>query len=167
MNNEKLIESIVREVLESMTDGKKGTPTTITKSQTLVSEYPFGYNVPEKIATYSGKKLSDLTLSKVISGEVTNEDIKISAQTLEMQSDVAKAVNREAFARNLERAAELIEVPDDRVLEIYDALRPYRSTKQELLDIANELEQQYQCKINANFIRQAADVYEQRGRLKK
>ena len=34
------------------------------------------------------------------------------------------------------RQAELIAVPDDRLLEIYNALRPYRSTKQELLDIA-------------------------------
>ena len=34
-----------------------------------------------------------------------------------------------------------------RVLEIYNALRPYRSTKQELLDIADELEGKYNCKV--------------------
>ncbi len=37
---------------------------------------------------------------------------------------------------NFERAAELTAVPDDRILEIYNALRPYRSTKEELLAIA-------------------------------
>ena len=42
---------------------------------------------------------------------------------------------REAFAGNLRRAAELISVPDERILEIYNALRPYRSTKEELLNI--------------------------------
>ncbi len=30
---------------------------------------------------------------------------------------------------NFERAAELTAVPDDRILEIYNALRPYRSTR--------------------------------------
>ena len=167
MNNEKLIENIVREVIGSMSDDKKVKPTNSSKTKTCVTEYPFGNKVPEKISTFSGKKLSDLTLDKVIKGEVTNDDIKISSETLEMQSDVAKSVNRGAFAKNLERAAELIEVPDDRVLEIYDSLRPYRSTKQELLNIADELENQYNCNINAKFIRQAADVYEKRGRLKK
>ena len=53
---------------------------------------------------------------------------------------MAESVHREAFAGNLRRAAELIAVPDDRLLEIYNALRPYRSTKQELLDIAGELD---------------------------
>ena len=68
---------------------------------------------------------------------------------------------------NLRRAAELIAVPDDRLLEIYNALRPYRSSKQELIDIANELDQKYGAKTAAALVREAADVYDQRGRLKK
>ena len=46
----------------------------------------------------------------------------------------------------MRRAAELIAVPDTRVLEIYNALRPYRSTKVELLAIADELEDKYNAK---------------------
>ena len=45
---------------------------------------------------------------------------------------------------NFERAAELTAVPDDRILEIYNALRPYRSTQAELLAIADDLEHRYQ-----------------------
>jgi len=35
-----------------------------------------------------------------------------------------------------------------------------------LLDMATELETNYQAKICAAFVREAADVYEKRGRLK-
>jgi propanediol dehydratase small subunit len=56
-------------------------------------------------------------------------------------------------------------IPDARVLEIYNALRPYRSTKQDLLGIADELDSQYQARICAALVREAAEVYERRGRL--
>lgn len=49
----------------------------------------------------------------------------------------------------------------------YNALRPYRSTKQELLDIAGELDGKYGAKTAASLVREAAEVYEKRGRLKK
>ena len=57
-------------------------------------------------------------------------------------------------------------LPDERLLAIYNALRPYRSTKKELLDIAAELEGTYGAKVSAGFVREAADVYEARGRLR-
>ena len=56
--------------------------------------------------------------------------------------------------------------PDDRILEIYKALRPYRSTKQELIAIADDLEQRYQAKICAAFVREAAELYVERKKLK-
>jgi propanediol dehydratase small subunit len=59
-----------------------------------------------------------------------------------------------------------VAIPDARVLEIYNALRPYRSTKRELLAIADEMEAKYNAKINAAFVREAADVYERRNRLR-
>ncbi|MXD27906.1 propanediol dehydratase small subunit PduE, partial [Escherichia coli] len=46
------------------------------------------------------------------------------------------------------------------------ALRPYRSTKQELIAIADELEQRYQAKIFAAFVREAAELYVERQKLK-
>jgi propanediol dehydratase small subunit len=50
---------------------------------------------------------------------------------------------------------------------MYDALRPYRRTKQELLDMADELQSKFQAKICADLVREAAEVYEKRGRLKR
>ena len=49
---------------------------------------------------------------------------------------------------------------------MYNALRPYRSTKQELLDIAKELRDQYNAKICADWFEEAAEFYETRKKLK-
>ncbi|MCD8232977.1 MAG: diol dehydratase small subunit, partial [Cloacibacillus porcorum] len=100
-------------------------------------------------------------------GPGTWHDLPISPESGEMQAPVAESVGRGAFANNMRRAAELIAVGDDRLLEIYNALRPYRSTKAELLAIAEELETKYNAKISGGLVREAAAVYEARGRLKK
>lgn len=168
MDQEQLIRQIMAEVMANL--GKdsvafqKKSPAAggaIGKEQ-----YPLGEKMPEKVFSATGKKLSDFSLDKLKSGELTAEDFRIAPETLEMQAQVAESVDRDSLARNMRRAAELIAVPDDQLLSIYNSLRPYRSTKAELYGIAEELETKYNCKVNAAFIREAADVYEKRGRLK-
>ncbi|MPN05489.1 Propanediol dehydratase small subunit [bioreactor metagenome] len=129
-------------------------------------EYPLATKIPESISTPTGKKLNDITLESVMSGQIKPEDIRISKETLEMQAQIAEEMKRDAIARNFRRAGELISVPDERILEIYNALRPFRSTKEELLTIADELEEKYNAKVNADFIREAAQVYETRKKLR-
>ena len=168
MSQDLLIKQIVEEVLKSM--GESTVQTNQNKKEVIskvTSEnYPLSEKMSDKIKAQSGMNFEDITLDKVINGQIKSEDIRISPETLEMQAQVAESVGRDAFASNLRRAAELIAVPDKRILEIYNSLRPYRSTKAELYAIADELENQYNCKINAAFVREAADVYERRGRLK-
>ena len=53
------------------------------------------------------------------------------------------------------------------LLEIYNALRPYRSTKAELYAIGDELINEYGATVSGNFVKEAADIYEKRNRLKK
>lgn len=130
-------------------------------------DYPLATKRPEFIKTPTGKKLEDVTLEKVLSGEIKPEDVRISPETLEMQAQIAEGMNRDAMARNFRRASELIAVPDDRILEIYNSLRPYRSTKEELLSIAEELESKYNAKVNADFLREAAEIYEKREKLRQ
>jgi len=166
MNNEQLIEKMVRDVLSNL-QGSEPAAKPASNGQVTERDYPLGEKSPERIKTKTGIAFKDLTLEKVMSGEIKAEDITISPDTLKMHGEIASSVNRDAFAMNLNRASELIAVPDQRILEIYDALRPYRSTKEELLAIADELDNKYGCKINAKFIRDAAVVYEKRGRLKK
>ena len=169
MDQEKLLKQIVEEVMKNINGSK-----TAVKRESFgysgkvnASDYPLGEKMPDKIKSPTGKVLSEMTLEKLIKGELGPADMRISPETLELQAQVAESVGRDAFARNLRRASELIAVPDERLLEIYNSLRPYRSTKKELYDIADELESKYSCKVNSAFIREAADVYEIRGRLRK
>ncbi|MPM73716.1 hypothetical protein SDC9_120698 [bioreactor metagenome] len=165
MSQDLLIKQIVEEVLKSMGQSAFENKKECTSAVTA-ENYPLSEKMSNKIKAQSGMNYDEITLDKVISGQIKSEDIRIAPETLEMQAQVAESVGREAFASNLRRAAELIAVPDKRILEIYNALRPYRSTKAELYDIADELENKYNCKVNAAFVREAADVYEKRGRLK-
>jgi propanediol dehydratase small subunit len=128
-------------------------------------DFPLATHRSELIRTPTGKRLEELTLDAVLNGEVTAEDLRITPRTLRLQAEVADAVRRPQLARNMRRAAELTAVPDERILEIYNALRPRASTKQQLLDIAEELESSYSASANAAFVREAAEVYERRGCL--
>ncbi len=171
MDSEQLIRQIMAEVManlgkDNVTFAKNEPAPAAGGARIDKSSYPLAEKMPDKVLSATGKALSTYTYAKVKSGELTAEDFRIAPATLEMQAQVAESVDRETLARNMRRAAELIAVPDAKLLEVYNSLRPYRSTKAELYGIAEELESKYQCRINAAFIREAADVYEKRGRLK-
>jgi propanediol dehydratase small subunit len=167
MDSEELIRQITAEVMRNL-GGGAGASTKAPAASGGVSaeQYPLGEKIPTQLKSASGKALPDFSLDKVISGELTAEDFRISPEVLEMQAEVAESVGRDAFGRNLRRAAELTNVPDDELLAVYNALRPYRSTKGELFAIADKLESEYGCEVNAAFIREAAEVYSDRGRLR-
>jgi propanediol dehydratase small subunit len=167
--NSEAIETMVREVLARMTnqDPAPGTAAPAAKSARAgVADYPLANKHPEWVKTATGKTLDDLTLENVLNGRVTAQDVRITPEILRIQADIARAAGRGLLAMNFERAAELTAVPDERVLEIYNSLRPFRSTKQELLAIADELDSRYKATICAGFIREAAELYLQRKKLK-
>jgi propanediol dehydratase small subunit len=78
---------------------------------------------------------------------------------------VALAAGRAQLAANLERAAELTGVPDEVILEVYTALRPHRSTADELERWADRLEEEFQATMTAAFVREAGAVYAKRNLL--
>lgn len=124
-------------------------------------QYPLSDH-PEEIETPSGTKISEITLEKIVEDEIDGEELVIAPETLEKQAQIAESEGRPQLARNFRRAAELTAVPDDRILEIYNALRPSGAEKAKLLDIADELESEYDAEINAEHVREAAEVYEER-----
>ncbi|MBK5260939.1 MAG: diol dehydratase small subunit [Peptostreptococcaceae bacterium] len=128
-------------------------------------DYPLADKRPELILTPTGKKIEDITMESVLLGDVTVDDCRISSQTLEYQAQIAESAKNRQMAANLRRAAELTGFSDKRVLEIYGALRPFRSTKEELAEIAEELEEKGAV-LNAAFVRQAIEVYAKRNKLK-
>ena len=89
----------------------------------------------------------------------TFKDFTITPEALELQAQVAESAGRPQIGRNMRRAAELTRIADERVLEIYNALRPHRSTFDELIAIADELDDKYQAHTCAAHVREATDVY--------
>ena len=130
-------------------------------------DYPLTSKRPDMVRTLTGKGFQDITLQNVVSGKINAQEIRIGPETLELQAQVAEKHGRRQLALNFRRAAELTRIPDEEVLKMYNALRPGRSTEEELLTMAKELEKKYRAKINAAFIREAVKVYEKRGLLKK
>jgi propanediol dehydratase small subunit len=165
MTQEQMLEQIVKQVMSSM--GVASEKATGSSDQVTKEDYPIGDKRPELIKSATGKAYKELTLDKLLSGELKAEDLRIRPETLELQAQVADSVKRGAFAINLRRAAELITVSDERILEIYNALRPYKSTKEELLAIADELRNEHDAPISASLVTEAAEVYYARKRSKE
>ena len=138
-----------------------------TRTLDAKKDFPLATERPDLVKSAGGLSLDEITLDKVIAGEIGFDDVKIRPETLEYQAQIAESIGRPHIAANMRRAAEMTRITDERLLEMYDSLRPYRCTKQELLDLAHELESEYQAKICSAFVREAADVYEKRGRLKR
>ena len=129
-------------------------------------QYPLGEHEKEKITSRTGKKLTDITLDEVMKNRVSADDIKISKEVLKAQGQVAREAGNDPMEKNFERAAELVDVPDEVILKMYDKLRPNRSTKLELVMMAQELLEKYNAKNCAKLVMEAAEVYEKRGILR-
>ncbi len=128
------------------------------------SDYPLAESQPQAIAGQRGKPLSAITLDAVLAGEVTMEDLRITPAALAAQADIARDAGRPKLAENFERAAELVNVPQDVVMEVYELLRPGRAKdKQQLLAAAAKLRDEHGARLMAAFVEEAAQVYEERG----
>ncbi|MBZ5593885.1 MAG: diol dehydratase small subunit [Acidobacteriia bacterium] len=118
------------------------------------------------IASKTGVPVEDLVLDRVAGGWGDMADFSIARETLLHQADVAAAGGRRQVAENFRRAAELVGVPDDMILRIYDALRPFRATPSELATLAAQLRLQFHAPECARWVEEAAEVYASRGLLR-
>ncbi len=117
----------------------------------------------DSVRTMSGRALDELTVEAVLAGELTAEDLRINGETLRHQADAAERAGYRQLAENLRRAAELTRVSNQEVLEIYEALRPGRATYDQLVGLANHLEDDCNAPLTAALVREAAEVYRERG----
>lgn len=125
-------------------------------------DYPLYEKHPELIKTQTGKSIDEINMENILSGKVIPEDCRISAQTLIYQAEIQESFGNPQIGANFRRAAEMTRIPDDRIIQIYNKMRPHVSTKEELLAIADELETKYDAKLNAALLRETAEVYEDR-----
>jgi propanediol dehydratase small subunit len=127
-----------------------------------IADYPLGTQRPDLVRTPGGLGLDELTLDALRAGRLDASEMRATAGTLELQAQVALAAGRAQLAANLARAAELTGVPDEIILEVYTALRPHRSTADELESWADRLERDFQATMTAAFVREARAVYAER-----
>lgn len=128
------------------------------------ADYPLAETQPEKVTGKRGKTLAAITLDAVLAGEVTIDDLRITPEALIAQSEIARDVGRPTLALNFERAAELVDVPQDVIMAAYELLRPGRAkSKLQLLDCAGMFRGTYGAERIAAFIEEAAHTYEERG----
>jgi propanediol dehydratase small subunit len=121
----------------------------------------------QPIRTLSGKNIDEIDMQKILSGELSTEDLRISAQTLRMQAEAAEKAGYRQVAQNLRRAAELTGISNDELFEIYDQLRPGRARYEQLLALAQRLETTHRAPLTAAFVRHGAEIYHRCGVTKK
>ena len=114
------------------------------------------------VRALSGRAVDELTLEAVRRGEVSLADLRIHPETLERQAEVAAGHANPQLAENLRRGAELVAFGDDELLQLYDRLRPGRSSAAELQAMADDLEARGARRCAA-LVREAQAAYLRRG----
>lgn len=130
------------------------------------NSYPLGQTGPERIRSHTGLPLPEITLEALRAGRIGPDDLTIHTETLQAQADIAETAGYQQLAANLRRAAELVNIPNERLLQIYESLRPRRSSYQELVALSEELVARYEAIENARFVREAAEAYRLNGLLR-
>lgn len=129
-----------------------------------IADYPLAETRSADIRGARGKSLDEITLEAVVAGAVTMADLRITPQALRDQAEIARAAHRDTLALNFERAAELVDVPQDVIMAAYELLRPGRAkSAAELLDLAETFRVTYQAPQIAAYFSEAAEIYTRRG----
>ena len=128
------------------------------------ADYPLAQKRPDLVRGAGGKSLDEITLDKVVAGDITMADLRITPEALRAQAEIARAAGRPTLAANFERAAEMVGIPQATIMEIYELLRPGRAKdKAELIAAARRLRDDFGALRLAAFLEEAAEVYERRG----
>jgi propanediol dehydratase small subunit len=128
------------------------------------ADYPLAETRSARITGKRGMALDQITLEAVLAGQITMADLQITARALRDQAEIAADAARPTLAQNFRRAAELVEVPQDMIMSTYELLRPGRAkSRAERTDRAALLRRDHQAHAIADFIDEAAEIYDRRG----
>lgn len=124
--------------------------------------YPLSAGARDAVRTARGKRVSELTLEAVLTGDVTADDMRIAPETLALQAYFAERGGNPQLAENLRRGAELVAFSDDELLRFYEMLRPGRSSGAELDELAATLAERGAERCAA-MVQEARAAYVRRG----
>jgi propanediol dehydratase small subunit len=105
------------------------------------------------------------TVQAAVDGKLQLTDLRMDPGTLAHQAAVARAGGNPQLAENFLRAAELATMNGEEVMGLYEALRPHRSTAEELEALRASLEARGASRC-AELVGHAAVVYARRGLLR-
>lgn len=159
--------SVTKQTQSAAEDGSKKIESVPANGRYTVADYPLMEKHRDIIKTPTGKPLADVTLDAVSDGRIDIEDVRISAEMLLNQADIAESAGKRQIAENLRRAAEMTVIEDDVVIKMYDMLRPNRATRQQLTEMAETLKNKYHAHRLAELVTEACEVYDKRGILLK
>ena len=129
--------------------------------------YPLMEGAADELKAASGRSAEDITLERLAAGELADDDLRITPEALRAQAEIAQEADFPQLAANLRRAAELTAVPNTELLRMYETLRPGRATHEQMVALADQLAHDFQAHQTAAFVREAAEVYRQRGLTQK
>jgi len=138
----------------------------VKKNEISIDDYPLRQKRSDLLFTHNGVNINDITFENIYAGVLSRDECRISKDSLILQAKIADDIGNTHLAGNFRRAAEMIEIESDRIIEIYNALRPYRSTEGELRKVVKELKEKYNATITATFIEEAIIIMKERKRLK-
>jgi propanediol dehydratase small subunit len=102
--------------------------------------YPLGQGSRDAVHSATGVAVSELTLDRVLAGELGPADVRVGPEALLLQAGFAEQGGNPQLAENLRRGAELCAFTDDELLRFYETLRPGRATAEEMDGLAGELD---------------------------
>ena len=105
------------------------------------------------------------TVEHAVDGKLGLSDLRMDPAALAHQAVVAEQGGNPQLAENFLRAAELARIDDEEVMALYEALRPHRSTAEQLEALRASLEARGAVRC-AELVSQAAIVYARRGLLR-
>lgn len=115
--------------------------------------------------SHSGRSIDEVTVEAACNGELALDDIRISRETLLRQAENAERSGSLQLGLNLRRAAEMTALSAEDMLASYEALRPGRSSFDELEELGARLAAR-DAPTCAALVREAAVVYRRRGLLR-
>ena len=109
--------------------------------------------------------MSEITVANAVDGKLGLGDLRMDPVALAHQAAVAEEGGNPQLAENFLRAAELALIDDEQVMALYEALRPYRSTAEDLEALRTSLLANGASRCAA-LVDQAAGAYARRGLLR-
>lgn len=106
-----------------------------------------------------------ITVENAVDGKLNLGDLRMDPAALAHQAAVAEEGGNSQLAENFLRAAELALIDDEKVMALYEALRPHRSTAADLEELRTSLLATGASRCAA-LVERAAVVYARRGLLR-